>query len=91
MSNPVCRPRACDIVPNYILKMAQVLSKAKLNKEINLVLLFDICTVVFVCFLSSLLCAHHAATDSLSRPQYSICSHNVRYLFPVFPHSLSNL
>ena len=50
MSDPVYGPRACDIVANYILRIARVLSKAKLNKEINLVLLFDICTVVFVCF-----------------------------------------
>ena len=42
--------RKCDIVANYILRIARVLSKAKLNKEINLALLFDICTVVFVCF-----------------------------------------
>jgi hypothetical protein len=40
------------------LRIAQVLSKAKLNKEKKLVLLCDICTVVFVCFLSSLLCAN---------------------------------
>jgi hypothetical protein len=50
MSDPVYAPRACDIVANHILKIAQVLTKAKLNKEINLALLFDICTVVFVCF-----------------------------------------
>ena len=50
MSDPACGPRACDIVANYILRIAQVLSKAKLNKDINLALLFDICTVVFVCF-----------------------------------------
>ena len=50
MSDPVCGPRAFDIVANYIFRIARVLSKAKLNKEINLALLFDICTVVFVCF-----------------------------------------
>ena len=42
MSDPVCGPRACDIVANYIFRIARVLSKAKLNKEINFALLFDI-------------------------------------------------
>ena len=50
MSDPVYGPRACDIVANYILRIARILFKAKLNKEINLALLFDIYTVVFVCF-----------------------------------------
>ena len=50
MSDPVYAPRACEIVANHMLRIAQVLSKAKLNKEINLALLFDICAVVFVCF-----------------------------------------
>jgi hypothetical protein len=58
MSDLKCGPRACDIVGNYILRIVWVLFKTKLNKKINLFLLFDICTVVFVCFLSSLLCAH---------------------------------
>jgi hypothetical protein len=31
MYDPVCGPRACNIVANYILIIAQVLSKAKLN------------------------------------------------------------
>ena len=66
MSVPVCGPSACDFVANYILRIAQVLSKAKLNKDINLVLLFDICTVIFVCFLLSLLLCALATTDSLS-------------------------
>ena len=44
---------------------------------------FDISTVVFVCFLLSLICAY-AATDSIS------CL-NVTYLFPGFAQSLSNL
>jgi hypothetical protein len=50
MSDPVYAPRACDIVANHILRIEKVLSEAKLNKEINLALLFDICTVVIVCF-----------------------------------------
>jgi hypothetical protein len=52
MSDPMCGPSACDIVANYIFRIARVLSKAKLNKEINFALIFDICTVVFVCFHS---------------------------------------
>jgi hypothetical protein len=48
MSDPLCGPKVRDIVANYIFRIARDLSK--LNKEINLALLFDICTVIFVCF-----------------------------------------
>jgi hypothetical protein len=36
MSDPSCGPRACDIVAINIFRFAGVLSKAKLNKDINL-------------------------------------------------------
>ena len=61
-----CAPRACGIVAKDILK---VLSKAKLNNKIILVdtvytqLYFDISHIVFICFMSSVICVH-AATDS---------------------------
>ena len=51
-------PTLCEGLGHVTLCQIIVLFKAKLNNEINLVLLFDICTVVFVCFMSSLLCAH---------------------------------
>jgi hypothetical protein len=42
MSDPVCGPRTCDIVGNHIFRIARVLAKVKLSKEINLALLFDV-------------------------------------------------
>ena len=72
MSDPVCAPKACGIVANDILNTANVWSKAKLNNKIILMdtwppfftsLYFDIRHVVYIGFMSSLICAH-AATDS---------------------------
>ena len=61
--------------PTPLLLLAKVLAEAKLNKTVNLMYTWqhvyslpyiDISHVVFVGFISSLLCAH-AATDSSPR------------------------
>ena len=77
MSDPVCAPMACNIVAKDILKT--VSSKAKLNNKIILVdtwspvyaPLYCISHVVFICFMSSLTCAH-AATATHSSSMYTI-------------------
>ena len=84
MSDPVCAPIAYNIVENDIF-----LSKGKLNNKIILVdawspvytPLYCKSHVVFISFMSSLICAH-AATDSDSS---SMCK-----IIP-FPVLLSNI
>ena len=100
MSDPVCSPMVCNIVANDIVK-TEFSSKAKLNNKIILVDTWSpvynplYCTslFVFICFMSSLICAH-AKTDYDSSSMCKIIPFpvfNVKYPFLFFPHSVSDL
>jgi hypothetical protein len=62
MFDPVCGPRAFDIVANYIFRIGRVLSKDKLNKEINTIII----SRLHFLLLSLLLLSAHVAKDSSS-------------------------
>ena len=97
-SDPVCRPRAFDILANDILRNVRVSSKAKVNNKINFMhtyshlfilhwtkkscCLFALCRLCFMRMAQRTL--HHVHDNSIS------CL-NVTHLFQVCPQSVSDL
>jgi hypothetical protein len=87
LSHPMYGPKECGIVASDIWRTAQVLSNANLNTWCTHGLFMLHCkykSCHLCCMCMPQLILYHV-------PDSSISCLNVTYLFPVFPHSVSDL